>query len=338
MNTDTNDDMEYTFLGNTGLKISRLGLGTMQFGADADEATSTEMFARCRDAGINYFDCADVYAKGRSEELLGRYVRGCRDEVVIATKGYFPTSEDPNARGSTRYHLVRAVEGSLRRLQTDRIDVYFLHRFDDRTPLEDTLRTLEILVQQGKILYPAVSNFAAWQTARALGIAERLGWAPIVCTQPMYNLVKRQAEVEILPMALAERLAVVTYSPLGGGLLSGKYGAEVRPEKGRLVDNAMYATRYGARTNFEVAQAFTSFARDRGLHPASLAIAWVAAHPAVTAPIIGARSLEQLEPCLASLEIEMTDALRAEISALSPEPAPATDRNEEASEHNYGAR
>ncbi len=330
--------MDYRFLGNTGLKISQLGFGTMQFGGDADDATSAEMFARCRDAGINFFDCADVYAKGRSEELLGRFVRGCRDEVVIASKGYFPTGEDPNARGSTRYHLVRAVEASLRRLQTDRIDIYFLHRFDDCTPLEDTLRTLEILVQQGKILYPAVSNFAAWQTARALGVAERLAWSPIVCTQPMYNLVKRQAEAEILPMALAENLGVVTYSPLGGGLLSGKYGVESRPDEGRLIDNAMYSTRYGARSNYEVAQGFTQFARERGFHPASLAIAWVGSHPAVTAPIIGARNMEQLAPCLAAAEIDMTVELRAEVSKLSPEPPPATDRNEESTEHNFGAR
>jgi len=330
--------MEYRFLGNTGVRVSQLCMGTMQFGADADEATAAKMFTRCREAGVNFFDCADVYAKGRSEEVLGRLVRGCRDEVVISTKGYFPTGADENARGSARFHLVRAVEDSLRRMETDRIDIYFLHRFDDATPLEDTLRTLELLVQQGKILYPAVSNFAAWQTARALGVAERLGWAPIVCTQPMYNLVKRQAEVEILPMAQAEGLGVISYSPLGGGLLSGKYGEEARPTQGRLVDNPMYATRYGARSNYETAQAFTEFARARGFHPASLAIAWVASHPAVTAPIIGARSLEQLQPCLDSLEIDVTPALRAEIATLSPEPPPATDRNEEASEHNYGAR
>jgi aryl-alcohol dehydrogenase-like predicted oxidoreductase len=330
--------MEYAFLGSSGVKVSKLCFGTMSFGGDADEATSEKMFARCRDAGINFFDCADVYAKGRSEEILGRLVKSCRDEVVLTSKAYFPTAGDINARGSSRYHLVRAVEASLRRLQTDRIDVFFLHRFDDVTPLEETLRALESLVTQGKILYPAVSNFSAWQTMKALGIAEHNGWAPIVCAQPMYNLVKRQAEVEILPLARAEQLGVVSYSPLAGGLLTGKYGVDKRPQGGRLVDNKMYATRYGAESNYQAAQASAELAAELGHHPASLAIAWVAAHPAITAPIIGARNLEQLEPCLRAIEVPMDAALRERMSALSPAPPSATDRNEEASQHNYGAR
>lgn len=330
--------MDYPFLGRTGVRISRLCFGTMSFGGDADEQTAAAMFARCRDAGINTFDCADVYAGGRSEKILGRLVADARDECVITSKAYFPTSKDVNARGATRFHLVRAVEASLRRLGTDRIDVYFLHRFDDVTPLEETLRAVETLVQQGKILYPAVSNYAAWQTAKAVGIAERWGWQPVVCTQPMYNLVKRQAEVEILPMAAAEGIGVMTYSPLAGGLLSGKYGVEARPKKGRIVDNQMYTTRYGAARNFEIAAAFTELAASLGHHPAAVAIAWVAAHPAVTAPLVGARNLEQLEVCLGALDVPMDDELYARISALSPEPPPATDRNEERSAHNYGAR
>jgi aryl-alcohol dehydrogenase-like predicted oxidoreductase len=333
-----NATMEYRFLGRTGVRVSALGFGTMSFGGDADEAMSAAMFARCRDAGVNLFDCADVYAKGRSEEILGRLIAGCRDEVVLASKAYFPTGADPNARGSSRYHLVRAVEGSLRRLGTDRLDLFYLHRWDDETPLEETLRGVEHLVTQGKILYPAVSNFTAWQTALALGVAARHGWAPIACTQPMYNLVKRQAEAEILPLAQAVGLGVFPYSPLGGGLLSGKYAADERPPAGRLIDNAMYRTRYGAASNYEIAGAFVRFARDRGHHPASLAIAWVASHPAVTAPMLGARSVEQLEPCLAATRIAMTPELRAEIAALSPAPPPATDRNEEGTPDNYGTR
>lgn len=330
--------MEYRFLGRTGVRVSRLCFGTMSFGGDADEATSAALFARCRDAGINFFDCADKYSHGGAEEILGRLVEGCRDEVVIATKAYFASGDGPNDRGSSRYHLVRAVEASLRRLGTDRVDFFFLHRFDDVTPLEETLRGIELLVQQGKILYPAVSNFSAWQAARALGLAERFSWAPITCMQPMYNLLKRQAEVEILPLAEAEQLGVLTYSPLAAGLLTGKYGVDRRPDAGRVVDNPMYATRYGAPSYYEVADRFAAFARDRGHHPASLALAWVASHPAVTAPLVGARSLEQLEPCLRALEIDCTPELRAEISALSPEPAPATDRNEEGTEFSYGDR
>jgi aryl-alcohol dehydrogenase-like predicted oxidoreductase len=330
--------MEHVFLGKTGVRVSPLCLGTMSFGGEADESECGRLFARARDAGINFFDCADVYCKGQSEEILGRLIAGCRDEVVITTKAYFPTSADVNARGSSRYHLVRAVEASLRRLGTDRIDVYYLHRFDDMTDLEDSLRTLELLVQQGKILYPAVSNFSAWQTMRALGISERMGWAPIACAQPMYNLAKRQAEVEILPMAEAAGLGVCSYSPLGGGLLSGKYAPDARPEAGRLVANKMYATRYGAEANYELAARFAALAAECGVHPVSLAVAWVGSHPGITAPIIGARNVAQLEPALASVDVAMTAELRAEVSALSPTPPPATDRNEESSAFNYGRR
>ncbi|HET6586108.1 MAG TPA: aldo/keto reductase [Nannocystaceae bacterium] len=332
--------MQSRFLGRTGVRVSSLALGTMGFGTDADESTAAAIFARARAAGIDLFDCADVYGQGRAEEILGRLVRaaGCRDEVVLTSKAYFPTGADGNARGTSRYHLVRAVEASLRRLGTDRIDVYFLHRFDDVTPLEDTLRTVELLVQQGKILYPAVSNFAAWQTARALGIAERHGWTPIACMQPMYNLVKRQAEVEILPLAQAEGLGVLSYSPLGGGLLSGKYTRADRPASGRLVDVAMYRTRYGDAGHYDVAERFAALARQRGVSPVALAIAWVASHPAVTAPILGARDVAQLEAGLAAADVEMDAELRAQIAALSPAPPPATDRNEEASPTNYGAR
>lgn len=330
--------MDYCFFGRTGVRISRLAFGTMSFGGDADEAMSASLFRRCRDAGVNLFDCADVYARGRSEEILGRLVADCRDEVVISTKAYFPTSGDVNARGSSRYHLVRAVEASLRRLATDRVDVFFLHRFDDETALDETLRAVEQLVAQGKILYPAVSNFSAWQTAKTLATSERLGFSPIVATQPMYNLLKRQAEVEILPHAQAEKLAVLSYSPQAGGLLSGKYGVGRTPEHGRIVDNAMYKTRYGAQSNFEIAEAFAALASELGVHPATLAIAWVASHPAMTAPLIGARNLEQLEPALAAAELRLDAETRARISALSPSPPPATDRNEEQSAHNYGAR
>lgn len=329
--------MEYRFLGSTGLKVSRLCMGTMSFGGDADEATSQALFNRCRDVGINTFDCADVYNAGKAEQLLGQFVKECRDEVVLTTKAYFPTSTDVNARGSSRYHLIQAVEASLKRLQTDRIDVFFLHRFDDSTPLEETLRCLEQLVQQGKILYPAVSNFAAWQAAMALGVADCRGWSRLVCMQPMYNLLKRQAEVEILPLAKAEGIAVMPYSPVAGGLLSGKYGRSDRPAHGRIVDNKMYATRYGAKDNFDVAESFRDLAQRHGLHPVSLAVAWVASHPAVTAPLIGARNVEQLEASLAALRIDMSE-LRAEVTRLSPTPPPATDRNEESSQHNYGSR
>ena len=330
--------MEYKNLGSTGVKVSSLCFGTMSFGGDADVDTSAAMYKLCRDKGINFFDCANVYAGGRSEEILGNLIHDHRDEVVITSKVYFPTGSDVNARGSTRRNIMRAVEASLKRLNTDCIDVYFLHRFDDDTPLEETLRALDDLVSQGKILYPAASNFASWQVTKALGLSKNNGWAKIACLQPMYNLVKRTAEIEILPMAKAENLGVIPYSPLGGGLLTGKYGVGRKPETGRLVGNQMYQTRYGDAWIYEVAEAFSTFAKEHGYSPVSLAVAWVGGHPAVTAPIIGARNVEQLKGSLKALEIDMTPELYAEISSLSPEPPPATDRNEERTSFNYAAK
>ncbi len=321
--------MKYQSLGRTGIQVSSLCFGTMSFGGDADPSTAAALFDACRDAGVNFFDCADVYSEGGAEEILGALIAPCRHEVVITSKAYFPTGDDPNARGSSRYHLVRAVEASLKRLGTDYLDLYFLHRFDDTVPLEESLRSLELLVQQGKILHPAVSNFAAWQAAKALGISYHQGWAPIACLQPMYNLAKRQAEVEILPLAQSEGLGVMPYSPLGGGLLSGKYGLDLQPTQGRLLENAMYAVRYGDRLNYEIADRFSHLAREVGREPAALAIAWVAAHPAVTAPIVGARTLDQLATCLDAADIHLEAELYQRIADLSPTPPPATDRNDE---------
>ncbi len=332
------------FLGKTGVKVSRVGLGTMSFGGDADEATAWQLYRAARDAGINLFDTADVYNEGRSEEFLGRFLRGERDDIVLASKAYFPTSKGsghgphPNDRGSSRFHLVRAVEASLRRLNTDRIDLYYLHRFDDATDLDESLRALDDLVRAGKILYPAVSNFAAWQIAYALGRQVAEGWARLVASQPMYNLVKRTAEIEMLPMAQSLGIGVIPYSPTGGGLLTGKYGVGRKPEKGRLLDTKMYTVRYANPGFYEIAENFTALARDLGHHPTTLSVAWVASHPAVTSVLIGGRNLEQLAPALAAKDLALDVETRAKISALSPEPPPATDRNEETSSHNYGSR
>ena len=323
--------MEYRTLGRTGIQVSRFCFGAMSFGDVADEETSAAMFHRCREAGINFFDTANVYAGGRSEEILGCLISDCRDEIVLTSKVGVPTTEDVNARGLSRRHIVLAVEASLRRLGTDRLDLYFLHNFDPRTPIEETLRALDDLVHQGKILYPAVSNWAAWQIATALGISAREGLARFACVQPMYSLVKRQAEVEILPLAQAEGLGVISYSPLGAGMLTGKYGATRRPEQGRLVENQLYMKRYGDPAYYETAERFTAYAKERGVHAATLAVAWVMSHPAVTAPIIGARNVAQLEASLAALDVDMTPEWRDEISALSTEPPPATDRSEERS-------
>jgi aryl-alcohol dehydrogenase-like predicted oxidoreductase len=330
--------MIYRFLGKTGVKVSTLSYGTMSFGGDADEAGSEALFKACRDAGVNIFDCADMYALGRAEEILGRLIKDCREEVLVTSKVYFATSADVNAMGASRRRVMYAVEASLRRLKTDRIDIYYIHRFDDRTPLEETLRAFNDLVRQGKVVYTGASNFAAWQVAKGLGISAKEGLAAFSCIQPMYNLAKRQAESEILPMAASEGLGVFPYGILGGGLLSGKYGVGRRPDSGRLLTSEIYQVRYQDALNYEVADRLTAFARERGFDPAALAVAWAAAHPAVTAPIIGARTTAQLATLLQAVSIPMTPELRAEISALSPEPAPATDRNEERTGVNFGVR
>ncbi len=327
--------MEMRLLGRTGLKVSRLCFGTMSFGREADADAAGAMYAAARERGINFFDCANSYSAGRAEEILGRLMAHERDQLVVTTKCFNPMGRDPggpgpNDRGASRRHVTRAVEDSLRRLGTDRVEVLFMHRWDPDTPLEETLRGLEDLVRAGKVLHIGASNYAAWQVARGLGIADARGWTRFDVIQPMYSLVKRQAEAEILPLARAEGLGVITYSPVGGGLLSGKYGPGRKPEGARIVTNKEYAARYSEDWAYETAERFTAFAEALGVHPVSLAVAWVAAHADVTAPIIGARNVEQLQPALQALEVEMSPEVRAEIAALSRTPPPATDRLEEA--------
>ncbi|WP_421706930.1 aldo/keto reductase [Algihabitans sp.] len=322
--------MENVWLGRTGIKVSQLCFGTMSFGGDADEAESGRLYAACREAGINFFDCANVYSQGRAEEILGRLIAKERDGLVITSKCFNAMGEGLNDRGLSRRHIVSAVEASLKRLGTDRLDILFLHKWDPHAPLEETLRALEDLVSSGKVIYSGASNFAAWQIAKALGVSERHGWNRFQVIQPMYSLVKRQAEVELLPLAAAEGLGTIVYSPVGGGLLSGKYGPDRKPDSGRILDDEKYAERYGEAWVYRTAADFTAFAEARGWHPVSLAVAWAGAHPAVTCPIVGARSVAQLQAALKSVEIEMTPELRAEIAALSRQPALATDRLEEA--------
>jgi aryl-alcohol dehydrogenase-like predicted oxidoreductase len=287
------------------------------------------MYKACRDAGSNFFDCADAYSKGKAETILGKLMRSERDDLIITSKCFNPMGDDINARGGNRRHILRAVEASLQRLGTDRLDVMFMHRWDAHVPLEETLRALEQLVSDGKVLYLGASNWSAWQIAMSLGVSQMRGWPRIDVIQPMYSLVKRQVESEIFPLAQAEELGVIAYSPIGGGLLSGKYGTKDRPEQGRIVDKKEYTDRYGEEWVFEVAEKFTALAETHGKHPVSLAVAWAAKHPALTCPIIGARSLEQLQPSLNSVEIDMNDEMHGEIAALSRTPAPATDRREE---------
>ncbi len=320
--------MKYRSLGNTGVKVSSLCMGTMTFGDGADKKTSELLYNTCRDQGINFFDCANGYAKGESERILGQLIQDHREEVLIATKVYFPTSSSVNDRGLSRSHMTKALDASLKRLNTDYVDVYYLHHFDEETPLEETLITLDNFVRQGKIHYIGVSNFSAWQVMKAIAITEKWNLVPITCVQPMYSLLKRQSESELLPMAQNEKLGVFSYSPLAGGLLTGKYLGD-NPASGRFDSNKMYQDRYRARFYQEGVGAFTAFAAKHQLNAVSLAIAWVMKNAAVTAPIIGARNLDQLTPALGAMEVNLTDEMCAELDTISP-PAPlATDREEE---------
>ncbi|MFP3919218.1 aldo/keto reductase [Lysinibacillus telephonicus] len=320
--------MEFSTIGRTGIHVSNLCFGTMSFGGNADEETSNAMYKQCREAGINFFDTANVYNGGLSEEILGKCISGHRDEVVLTSKAGLPTGKDPNSGGLSRRNLTLSIEQSLKRLGTDRIEFYFVHLFDEYTDIEEVVRTLDDLQKQGKILFPAVSNWAAWQIAKALGIAERELLARFELIQPMYNLVKRQAEVEIFPLARSEKLGVITYSPLGGGLLTGKYSnKQKRPEQGRLIEQKNYEKRYGKSYYHEIADQFTILASQWGYHPASLAVSWVLNHPDVTAPIIGARNEEQLALSIAGAEISLGSAEREQITALTIAPPLPTDHD-----------
>ena len=321
--------MNYKFLGHTGLRVSQLCMGTMTFGNEADESASEAIFRRCLDSGINFFDCANVYGDGIAETILGKLIAHHRQHLIVTSKCGSPFGSEMNARGGSRRNIIASLEASLKRLGTDYIDIYFLHKFDPFTPLEVSLRALNDMVSQGKVRCIGVSNFSAWQVMKACGLSTLHDWVPVDCIQPMYNLVKRQAEVEILPMAKSENIGVISYNPLGAGLLAGKYGRDHTTGNGRLTTSDKYRKRYLDRWMFDTATRFCEFAAEAGYHPVSLAVAWVGRNDAVTAPIIGARSVAQLEDSLRAVEIDLTDQLYDAIAALSPPPPSATDRSEE---------
>lgn len=301
-----------------GTPASRLAFGTMQFGARADKDASRAMFDASIDGGITHFDTAYVYNDGASEEILGSFVAPHRDRLVIATKADF------NGGGS-KQSITSSFDISRKRLDMDMVDVLYMHRFDPDTDLHDSMQGFAELKSAGKIRYIGVSNFAAWQVVKAINIAAKFDLT-IDILQPMYNLVKRQAEVEILPMCMDQNVACAPYSPLGGGLLTGKYAAG---SGGRLAEDKMYATRYGLDWMHDAAAGLSLLAAELGMDAATLAVAWAARHPMGPTPIISARNAAQLTPSLAALDFKMDDALYARMAALSPTPPPATDRIEE---------
>lgn len=302
-----------------GTPVSPLTFGTMQFGGKADAKASREMFDACRTSGINHFDTAVGYTEGASETILGPMLKAGRDDLFVATKvGY--------VGGAGGENIMAQFDRSRRQLGEDFVDLLYMHRFDDATPLEVTFETLAALQADGAIRYIGVSNYAAWQVMKAQGVARALG-TRIDAIQPMYNLVKRQAEVELFPMAVDQEITIFPYSPLGGGLLTGKYG---QGGAGRLAEDKRYNARYGQAWMHDCAGRLAALAAERGMDPATLAVAWAAKHAAHPHPIISARSTEQLAPSLAAADFVMDDALYAEITALSITPPPATDRLEEA--------
>ena len=304
----------------TAFGPNRFAFGAMQFGGTASAADAAELYAACRAAGITHFDTAHAYTNGASERLLGDLVRPERAAVFVATKAGY-------VGGSSRQNILSTFDESRQRLQLDHVDLLYLHRFDDATPLEETFETLAKLQSDGLITHIGVSNFAAWQVMKAQAVAAKLGTS-ISHIQPMYNLVKRQAEVEILPMAQAEGLVPCTYSPLGGGLLTGKYSADAQTE-GRLATDHRYAARYGLPQMHKAAQDLAALAADLGVHPATLAVAWVLQHPAAPVPILSARNAAQLAPSLAAINYALDAETYAKLQALFPAPPPATDRIEE---------
>lgn len=292
--------------------------GTMQFGGNAPDSEARAMYDACRTVGINHFDTAHMYSDGAAETLLGALAGSERADLFIATKAGY-------TGGSGAANLHAQVAESRQRLGTDVIDLLYLHLWDANTALEETFETLAQLQTSGVIRHIGVSNFAAWQVMKAQAVATSFG-TRIDAIQPMYSLVKRQAEVELLPMAADQDIAVFPYSPLGGGLLTGKYAMG---GTGRLTENARYAARYGQPAMHAAAEGLVAMGHAMGTSPATLAAAWVAAHPAVTGPILSARSEEQLAPSLDALRQPMDAGLYREIAALMPAPPPATDRLEE---------
>jgi aryl-alcohol dehydrogenase (NADP+) len=307
--------MQYVNLGRTGLKVSRICLGMMTYGRPTwrpwvlDEETSRPFIRRALELGINFFDTADMYSLGMSEEVTGRALLdfGSRDRVVIATKAYYPMSDDPNDRGLSRKHLMSAIDNSLRRLGTDYVDLYQIHRWDTDTPIEETLTALHDIVRAGKARYIGASSMMSWQFAKALYLADRLGLTRFVSMQNHYNLVYREEEREMLPLCREQGIGVIPWSPLARGFLAANRRSPADADTARGRTDTFGHGLYYAPEDFTVADRCAEVARDKGVKPAQIALAWVLHQPGVTAPIVGASKMEQLEQAVHALDIALSD-------------------------------
>ena len=321
--------MRYRQLGASGLRVSVLTMGTMTFGGtggfasvgSTDPDGARRQLDRCLEAGINLVDTADVYSGGLSEEIVGQALEGRRDDVLLATKARMPMGDGPNDAGLSRHHLVSGCEASLRRLRTDHIDLYQVHEWDGQTPLEETLRALDDLVHAGKVRYVGCSNYAGWQLMKALGIAERQRLTRFVSQQIHYTLQAREAEYELLPIALDQGLGVLVWSPLAGGLLSGKYRrGEPAPAGSRLLSGWDEPPVRDQELLYDIVEVVVEVAKDRGASPAQVALAWLLERPAVTSLIIGARTEEQLADNLGAADLSLTPEELARLEEVSRPP------------------
>jgi aryl-alcohol dehydrogenase-like predicted oxidoreductase len=312
--------VEYRNLGRTGVKVSQLCLGTMMFGRSANEQDSIAITHAALEKGINFVDTANAYSAGASEEFVGKALStGKRASVVLATKAFFPQDQkDPNARGLSRRHLIEACEASLKRLQTDWIDLYQLHRPQSDIPIDETLRALDDLIRQGKVRYIGTSMFPAWKTVESLWAAKELGLNRFVCEQMAYNLLDRTAEREVIPAAQTFGLGLIPWGPLCGGLLTGKYRRDDQSATGRWQGGKDNFGRPATPAAYDVIEGLVALAKEKGCTPSQLALAWNASQPAITAPIIGPRTLEQLLDNVGAAEVEVTDADRARLDELAP--------------------
>ena len=314
--------MEYRPLGRTGVKVSELCLGCMTFGNTTEPEDSYAIVDRAIDAGINFLDTANVYSRGRSEEVTGEALKlnGKRSRIVLATKVHGRMADDdPNSAGTSRRHIIEQCEASLERLQTDYIDLYQIHRPRSDTPIDEVLRALDDLIQSGKVRYIGSSTFGAWQLVESLWVSKELGLNRFICEQPPYNILDRRIERELLPMAQTYGIATIPWSPLGGGLLTGKYRSEHMPDEGRYLNRESKPWQMRLTPGaFEVIDKLDPIVAEKGCTMAQLSLAWVLGRPGVTSPIIGPRTMEQLEDNLGAIDVPITDDDLAKIDEIVP--------------------
>ncbi len=314
--------MDYRRLGNTGVMVSELCLGCMTFGNEADESESNAIIHRFVESGGNFLDTADVYSRGTSEQITGRAIHGMRDDIVLATKVRFAMGEKPNEVGLSRKHIMQGCEASLRRLGTDYIDLYQAHCWDAATPLEETFSAFSDLIHQGKVRYIGISNFTAWQIMKAISVNRRHDFEPLVSLQPQYSLVERHIDYEVLPLCREEGIGVIPWSPLGGGFLSGKYKRGQQPAEGTRIAQAAerleeHWKRRATEQNWRILDIMGAIVEETGKSYAQVALNWLLRQPGITAPIIGARSVEQLNDNLSATDWSLTEAQVHRLSEAS---------------------